>query len=53
MKPERLEKEKDGKVMDSWVDRRTRVKKQHEDHNHVDKFYYCPICMQYQYPTTG
>jgi len=20
------------------------------DHEHIDKFYYCPICMQYQYP---
>ncbi len=20
------------------------------DHEHLDKFYYCQICMQYQYP---
>lgn len=20
------------------------------DHKHLNKFYYCPICMQYQYP---
>jgi hypothetical protein len=29
---------------------KNKVKNKKLDHEHFDKFYYCPICMQYQYP---
>jgi hypothetical protein len=32
-----------------FIDKREKTKSP-LDHEHHDKFYYCPICMQYQYP---